>query len=311
VTATAVEVDGLTKAYGGRPVLEGVSFAVPAGSIVALLGPNGAGKTTTVEILEGYRHSDGGRVGVLGLDPRADGPALRRRVGVMLQAGGLYPLSNARELLRLFARYFADPLPPDALLERLGLEAVADARVRTLSGGERQRLALALALVGRPELLVLDEPTAGMDPAAKRATRELLDGLRGDGTTILLTTHELADVERLADRVVVLDRGHVAADTAPDSLTGGGAPAIRFRTGTPLDPTTLGAIGGWLGGTIVPEAGGWNRLDGLPPTPATIAALAHACAEHEVLVAELRVGGGTLEERYLELVGDHGTADDG
>ncbi|HEU4571768.1 MAG TPA: ABC transporter ATP-binding protein, partial [Candidatus Limnocylindrales bacterium] len=207
--APAIEVRGLAKLYGDRSVLEDVSFTVPAGTLVALLGPNGAGKTTTVEILEGYRRPDLGAVRVLGLDPAASAAALRPRVGVMLQAGGLAPLGTPRELLRLFARFFADPLDPDELIETVGLTPVARSRVRTLSGGERQRLGLALALVGRPELLILDEPTAGMDPAAKGRTRALLDEERRAGVAILLTTHELADVERLADRVVVLDRGRI------------------------------------------------------------------------------------------------------
>jgi ABC-2 type transport system ATP-binding protein len=301
-----VTVTDLVKRYGDRTVLDGVSFSIAPGSLTALLGPNGAGKTTTVEILEGYRRVDAGSVRVLGFDPGADEAALRPRVGVMLQAGGLYPLATPRELLALFGRFFADPIAPDTLIERLGLATVADSRVRTLSGGERQRLGLALALVGRPELLVLDEPTAGMDPEAKQSTRGILDALRSDGTTILLTTHELSDVERLADHVVVLDRGRVVADAAPDDIGTAGGRAIRFRVGRRLDDGDLEALGHATGGRAVREPGGWWRVDVSVVDPGAVAALASVAAARGLLVTELRAGGGTLEERYLELVGTGG-----
>jgi ABC-2 type transport system ATP-binding protein len=301
----AITVEGLVKRYGDRTVLDGVSFAVPRGSLVALLGPNGAGKTTTVEILEGYRRADGGRVRVLGLDPARDGRALRPKVGLMLQSGGLAPLATVGELVSLFARYFANPVEPAALIAQVGLDDVAGSRVRTLSGGERQRLSLALALVGRPELLVLDEPTAGMDPEAKRATRELIAGLRGGGATILLTTHELADVERLADRVLVLDRGRIVADAAPGELGAGGPSVVRFRLAAGGAPPALPDLDGTR---IVAEASGWYRLDGAAGSPDVVAALAAACAARGLAIVELRVGGGTLEERYLELVGGRSVA---
>ncbi|HET9435776.1 MAG TPA: ABC transporter ATP-binding protein, partial [Candidatus Limnocylindrales bacterium] len=176
--AAALELDRVVKRYGSRTVLDGVSLAVRSGELVALLGPNGAGKTTAVEILEGYRRPDGGTARILGEDPRGAGPALRARVGLMLQGGGLDPRSTPRDLLRLYARFHAGGLDPDALLETVGLAAVAGTSVRRLSGGERQRLALAIALVGEPEVLLLDEPTAGMDPEARRATRALIAGLR-------------------------------------------------------------------------------------------------------------------------------------
>jgi ABC-2 type transport system ATP-binding protein len=300
--ASALEVTDLVKRYGDRTVLDGVSFSIARGSLTALLGPNGAGKTTTVEVLEGYRHADAGHARVLGLDPGTDGARVRPRIGVMLQAGGLYPLATPRELLALFGRYFADPVAPDALIERLGLAAVASSRVRTLSGGERQRLGLALALVGRPELLILDEPTAGMDPEAKQGTRRLLDGLRTDGATILLTTHELADVERLADHVVVLDRGRVVADAAPDAIGGDGTRAIRLRVSPAADDTHIEALGQAAGGRAVAEPGGWWRIELTRVDPRAISALTAAAASLGMLITELRVGGGTLEERYLELV---------
>ena len=311
--APAIRATGLHKSYGGREVLGGVSFAVRPGELFALLGPNGAGKTTTVEILEGYRLPDAGSVEVLGLDPVRDGRRLRPRIGLMLQEGGVDPRSTPREVLRLHARLFRDPEDPDTLLADAGLEPVAGTRYRRLSGGERQRLGLALALLGRPELLVLDEPTAGMDPAAKQATRERIAGLRGAGTTILLTTHELGDVERLADRVVVLDRGRVVAAGTPAELTGTGAPRIRFRLSAALDPGGREALVAAVApGARIVEDGTDARYElrdlPSPPDAPTVAALAAWCAERGLLIAELRVGAASLEERYLELVGREGAA---
>ncbi len=304
----AIVAEGLRKRYGTREVLEGVDLRVLRGELVALLGPNGAGKTTTVEILEGYRRADAGTVRVLGLDPAREGRALRPRIGLMLQGGGVDPRSTPREVLRLHARLFRDPEDPDALLEEAGLAPVAGTRYRRLSGGEQQRLGLALALLGRPELLVLDEPTAGMDPAAKQATRERIAALRAAGTTILLTTHELGDVERLADRVVVLDRGRLIATGSPSELTGGGSPRVRFRLSAPLDAAARSELAAAVAaGSRVADDGAGNRyeLAGLasPPDARTVAALAAWCGERGLLIAELRVGAASLEERYLELVG--------
>jgi ABC-2 type transport system ATP-binding protein len=309
-TAPAIAVAGLRKAYGKRPVLTGVTFDVARGELFALLGPNGAGKTTTVEILEGYRTADAGTVRVLGLDPVKDGARLRPRIGLMLQEGGIDNRSTPREVLRLYARFYRDPEDPDALLAAVDLERAATTRYRRLSGGERQRLSLALALLGRPELLVLDEPTAGMDPAAKQATRERIAALRAAGTTILLTTHELRDVELLADHVAVLDRGRVMAYGSPAELTGAGAPRVRFRLNAPLvggDAAALAdAAGGGAGARVVAAgAGAAYELQGLDaaPTPRLVAALATWCADRGLLLTELRLGAASLEERYLELVG--------
>ena len=306
----AIAVDGVRKAFGGRPVLEDVSFGVRRGELLALLGPNGAGKTTTVEILEGYRRADGGSVRVLGLDPASDGRALRPRIGLMLQEGGIDNRSTPREVLHLYARFYRDAEDPEALLRAVDLDRAAGTRYRRLSGGEKQRLGLALALLGRPELLVLDEPTAGMDPAAKQATRERIAGLRAAGTTILLTTHELGDVERLADHVAVLDRGRVVAYGTPAELTGAGAARVRFRLSAPLadgDRTALAR-------TVDPDGtarlvadgpGARYELAGLAtaPDPGLVAALADWCAERGLLITELQLGAASLEERYLELVG--------
>ena len=316
VAPPAISVRGLRKRYGELMVLDGLDLDVPRGQLVALLGPNGAGKTTTVEILEGYRRADSGDVRVLGLDPRRDGAALRPRVGVMLQQGGIMPQGRPGELVRLHARLFAHPADPDALMELLGLSHAATRRYKLLSGGEKQRLALALALVGRPELLLLDEPTAGMDPAAKATVRALLADLRAAGRTILLTTHELADVERLADHVVVIDRGRVLAAGTPAELVAGAAPVLRFRVsradggGTSLEQPDLEALGRELGGTIEADGSpGRYRLAGREPDPGVVALLASWCAARGMLLAELRTTGGTLEERFLELIAETSAED--
>ncbi len=307
----AIAVDGVRKAYGQRDVLENVSFHVRQGELLALLGPNGAGKTTTVEILEGYRRADGGSVRVLGLDPARDGRALRPRIGLMLQEGGVDNRSTPREVLHLYARFFRDAEDPDALLRAVDLDRAAGTRYRRLSGGEKQRLGLALALLGRPELLVLDEPTAGMDPAAKQATRERIAALRAAGTTILLTTHELGDVERLADHVAILDRGRVVAYGTPAELTGTGTARVRFRLSAPLadgDGVALvRAVDPSGKATLVPDGAGFEyELTGLAadPDPQLVTTLAGWCAERGLLITELRLGAASLEERYLELVGE-------
>ncbi|HYT10496.1 MAG TPA: ABC transporter ATP-binding protein, partial [Mycobacteriales bacterium] len=211
----AVEVHELVKRYGSTVAVAGLSLSVEPATVLALLGPNGAGKTTTVEVCEGYRRPDSGRVRVLGLDPAADARALRPRVGVMLQGGGGYPGARAGELLRLLAAYAARPLDPDALLDRLGLSAAARTPYKRLSGGQKQRLSLAMAVVGRPELVFLDEPTAGLDPQARHATWAVVEHLRADGVTVVLTTHHMDEAERLADDVVVIDSGRVVATGTP------------------------------------------------------------------------------------------------
>jgi len=230
VTATvggqepAIEVDRLVKRYGARTVIDDVSFEVRRGEIVALLGPNGAGKTTTLEVIEGYRRADAGSVRVLGTAPHAGGRALRARVGLMLQEGGLDIRARPLETLRQYAAMHADPLEPGPLLDLVGLRPVAATPYRRLSGGERQRLGLALALVGRPEVVILDEPTAGMDPEARLVVRDLIASLRAEGLAILLTSHDLGDVARLADRVLILARGRILASGTVAEVTaiGGG-----------------------------------------------------------------------------------------
>jgi len=319
----AIEVFELRKSYADRAVLRGLSFRVAAGEIFALLGPNGAGKTTTVEIIEGYRRPDRGEVRVLGIDPARAGRAHRARVGLMLQGGGgIDPRMTAREVVGLHGRFHADPRDVDELLGLVGLTGpTARTRYRRLSGGEKQRVGLALALVGRPELAILDEPTAGMDVEARAATRDLLADLRANGVTVVLTSHDLADVERLADRLAILDRGRIVALGAPQELTAASFPILRFRLSVPLsEPDRLGLAGRLAeasGGRAAVEHDGGSgryRVDGLAPTPPIVALLASWCETRGALIVELRTGGGTLEERYLELigsVGDEVLSDDG
>jgi ABC-2 type transport system ATP-binding protein len=296
----AVEVDALVKRYGNTPAVDGVSLAVPRGTVVALLGPNGAGKTTTVEVCEGYRRPDAGTVRVLGLDPVADHDALTPRIGVMLQSGGVYPGARAGEMLGLIASFAANPLDVAALTERLALGSVARTPYRRLSGGEKQRLSLAMALVGRPELVFLDEPTAGMDPQSRRATWDLVGELRRDGVAVLLTTHFMDEAERLADQVVIIDAGKVVGAGSPAELTAagtGGHLTFTAAPGLPLDTLPLPAEC-----IAVEERPGEYVLTGTV-TPALIASVTAWCAAQDTLVAAMRTSGRTLEDVFLDLTG--------
>ena len=220
----------MRKSYGPREVLHGLDFVVPAGEVFALLGPNGAGKTTTVEVLEGYRRRDEGEVLVLGTDPGRPSRAFRARIGIVLQSSAVYPALTVREILELFARYYPRPRDPREVVVLVGLDEKRDARIRSLSGGQLRRLDLALALVGDPELLFLDEPTTGFDPAARHQAWETIRGLRALGKTILLTTHYLEEAEALADRLAILRDGRIVATGSPRELLAGHAVVeIRFR----------------------------------------------------------------------------------
>lgn len=313
-TLPAIEVDKATKRYDGRPVLRGISLEVKAGETFALLGPNGAGKTTTVEMIEGYRRPDAGQIRVLGEDPATASRDHRARVGLMLQGGGgVDPRMTAREVLRLHGRFHAAPRNADELLELVGLTVAARTRYRRLSGGEKQRLGLALALVGRPTLVILDEPTAGMDVEGRTATRALLGQLRDEGVTILITSHDLTDVERVADRIAIIDRGRLVALGAPLELSNAASPVLRFRLDAPLSPSDIRVLGERLResdgeATLVEEGGGRYRLDAAEPTPQIVAVIAAWCGARGALIVELRAGGGSLEERYVELIG--ATAED-
>ena len=216
----AVQVQALTKVYGPTRAVDGLDLEIDAGEVFALLGPNGAGKTTTVEILEGFRSRDSGRVSVLGSDPAAAGAAWRDRIGIVLQSSGGLDLLTPREILRATARLYRRPRSVDEVLGAVGLEAKADARIAGLSGGQRRRLDVALGIIGRPELLFLDEPTTGFDPQARRDFWTLIDSLSDEGTTIVLTTHYLDEAEHLADRVAVILGGRIVALDTPAALGG-------------------------------------------------------------------------------------------
>jgi ABC-2 type transport system ATP-binding protein len=294
----AIEVSELVVRYGSRSAVEGVSFCAEEGQVVALLGPNGAGKTTTVEVCEGYRRACSGRVRVLGLDPLADHRSLVAQVGVMLQQGGPYPRLSARRALRLYASYYRDSVDTEKLVSLVGLEGVADVAFRRLSGGEQRRVSLALALVGRPRVAFLDEPTAGVDPAGRRAIREVVRGLRTDGVCVLLTTHELDEAERLADSVVVIDHGRVVGAGTPAELMAGGAGGdIRFGAppGLPVDE-----LAGAMSALVVEESPGEYRVD-CAATPAAVAALTAWLATREVPLGDLRAGRQSLEDVFLRL----------
>ena len=300
MTDTALEVVGLVKRYGSRTAVDGLSFSVRRGTVLALLGPNGAGKTTTVEVCEGFRSPDGGTVRVLGLDP-AD-RSLRARMGVMPQTAGGYPGLRAGELLRLVASYHRDPLDPADLLTRLGLLDVERTAFRRLSGGQQQRLSLAMAIVGRPELVFLDEPTAGLDPQARRATWELIEALRRDGVTVVLTTHLMDEVEHLADDVVIVDRGRLVAGGTVAELTRHSATGqLRFRARPGLDlELLLQALPEGCLGKESPD--GQYLLEG-PVDPQLLATVTAWCATHGVLAQDLKVEQKSLEDVFLDLTG--------
>ncbi|MDT4913811.1 MAG: type transport system ATP-binding protein [Pseudonocardiales bacterium] len=297
----AVEVVDLVKTYGANRAVDGLSLTVARGSVLALLGPNGAGKTTTVEICEGFRRADSGTVRVLGLDPSA--ADLRPRVGVMLQDGvGGYTGATALELLRLFAAYAAHPQDPDELLEIVGLSSAAGTPVKRMSGGQQQRLSLALALVARPELVFLDEPTSGMDPQARRGTWDLIRSLRTDGLTVVLTTHFLDEAEQLADTVVVMDAGRIVAQGSPAELTRSGAEGqIRFRAIPSLRLDLL--VAALPEGSLAAEEEPGRYLVTGDVTPQLLATLTAWCAAQHVMAEDLAVERRTLEDVFLELTG--------
>jgi ABC-2 type transport system ATP-binding protein len=227
---SAIAISGLRKSYGQREVLHGLSFTVETGEVFALLGPNGAGKTTTVEILEGHRRRDGGDVRVLGEDPERGGRSFKSRIGIVLQSSAVYYLLSVNEIVELFAGYYPKPRPAGEVIELVGLAEKREARVRTLSGGQLRRLDLALALVGDPELVFLDEPTTGFDPAARRQAWETIRDLRSLGKSILLTTHYMEEAQRLADRVAILRDGEIVGTGSPRELLSGHASVeIRYR----------------------------------------------------------------------------------
>jgi ABC-2 type transport system ATP-binding protein len=298
----AVRIDGVVKRYGDTTAVDGIGFEVQRAEVLALLGPNGAGKTTTVEMCEGFLAPNAGTVRVLGLDPIADSAALRPRIGVMLQGGGAYPGSRAGEMLDLVAAYSADPLDPDWLLRTLGLQGARRTPYRRLSGGQQQRLALACALVGRPELVFLDEPTAGMDAQARHLVWELIDALRRDGVSVLLTTHMMDEAEQLADRLVIIDHGQIVAAGTPAEVTSHGAEGqLRFTAPPRLDLQLLEMA---LPEGFSPQetAPGCYLLQG-DITPQVLATVTAWCARIDVLPTDIRIDQRRLEDVFLELTG--------
>ncbi|MCW4353169.1 ABC transporter ATP-binding protein [Hoyosella sp. YIM 151337] len=298
----AVKLRGVTKRFGATEAVKGLDLTVEGGQVLALLGPNGAGKTTTVEICEGFLTADSGTVQVLGRDPVAHAAELKPRIGVMLQGGGAYPGARAGEMLRLIARYSRNPLDPDWLLSTLGLTEVVSTPYRRLSGGQQQRLSLAGALVGRPELVFLDEPTAGLDAQARHLVWELIDALRRDGVSVLLTTHMMNEAEQLADNIVIIDHGRVVDQGSPADLTRRDAQdQLRFTAPPRLEINLLLLA--------LPE--GYRCHEGSPGeyliegeiTPQVLSTVTAWFARINVLATNLRVEQRTLEDVFLDLTG--------
>jgi ABC-2 type transport system ATP-binding protein len=295
-----VRLDTVSKRFGDVRAVDGLSLSVPRGTVTALLGPNGAGKTTTVSMCEGFLRPDSGTARVLGHDPWTDQAVLRPRMGVMLQAGGAHGSARAGEMLHLVARCAAHPHDPDELLDTVGLTAAARTPVRRLSGGQVQRLSLAMALVGRPELLFLDEPTAGMDPQARHLVWDVLRAARSDGVTLVLTTHLLDEVEWLADNVLIIDHGRAVARGTPAELTGSST-EIRFDSSPGLD---LAALRAALPAADVAEfAPGRYRVAGELPDDAA-AGIAVVVTGAGAPLTHLQTARRTLDDVYLQLTGE-------
>ncbi|MEU5570137.1 ABC transporter ATP-binding protein [Streptomyces coeruleorubidus] len=296
-TAPVIEVTDLRKSYAGRPAVDGVSFAVEEGEIFGILGPNGAGKTTTVECVEGLRVPDSGRVRVTGLDPVTEHEATRRVLGAQLQESELQAKLTVREALELYSAFYPSPLDWRPLAERLGLAAKLTTRFAKLSGGQKQRLFIALALVGNPRAVVLDELTTGLDPRARRDTWELIEDIRANGVTVLLVTHFMEEAQRLCDRIAVIDKGRVAALDTPAGLIrrSAGATVISFTPSAPLDDRDLNAL---------PALASVEYKEGrvtLSGTDETVNAVLTLLARTRVTAHQLRVTDATLDDAFLDL----------
>ncbi|MGW2421903.1 ATP-binding cassette domain-containing protein [Streptomyces sp. NPDC001709] len=294
---SVIEVTDLRKSYGGRAVVDGISFAVEEGEIFGILGPNGAGKTTTVECVEGLRVPDGGQVRVAGLDPVADQEKVAKVLGAQLQQSELQAKLTVREALKLYAAFYPRPADWRPLAERLGLTAKLGTRFGKLSGGQQQRLFIALALIGSPRIVVLDELTTGLDPRARRDTWQLIEDVRASGVTVLLVTHFMEEAQRLCDRIAVIDKGRVAALDTPAGLIrrSAGATVISFTPSAPLDERDLAAL---------PALASVEHKDGritLSGTDETVNAVITLLARHRVTAHQLRVVDATLDDAFLDL----------
>ncbi|MEJ7585113.1 MAG: ABC transporter ATP-binding protein [Acidimicrobiales bacterium] len=293
-----VEVNDLVLRYGPVTAVDGVSFSTEAGEVLALLGPNGAGKTSTVETLEGFRRPTSGSVRVLGLDPDADHDRLTPLIGVMLQDGGIHPGIKPLEVLRLLAAFYPESDDPALLLDRVGLSHRAQATARRLSGGERQRLSLAMALIGKPKVAFLDEPSAGIDVSGRQLVRHAIDELRAGGVCVLVTTHDLEEAEKIADRVVIMDRGKIAARGTPGELmSSGGNEEIRFGAPPGLD---VAAMGKAMVAAVEELSPGEYRVQA-EATPTNVAILTAWLAERDLPLADPRAGRQRLEDVFLKL----------
>jgi ABC-2 type transport system ATP-binding protein len=302
---SAVEVSSLAKRYGSVAAVADVSLAAEAAKVTAVLGPNGAGKTTTIECCAGLRAPDAGAVSVLGLDPRRDARALRPRVGVMPQGGstasGVYPAARVGEVLGLHAALHSDPLPVSPLLERLGLAGVARTPWRRLSGGEQQRLSLALALVGRPEVVFLDEPTAGVDVEGRHTTWALIRDLRAAGVAVVLTTHALDEAELLADQVVILAAGRVVASGTPAELTRASSDSGQLQFDAPPGLALHDLLAALPAGLMATEPTPGHYVVAGTITPDVVARVTSWCAVQGIMADRLTTGRRTLEAVFLEL----------
>jgi len=314
----AVVVDGLVIRYGDTVAVDGVSFTARAGEVTTVLGPNGAGKTSTVEHLEGYRPAAFGTTSVLGLDPIRDHRHLAARVGVMLQDGGIPTAIRPAELLRQYAAFFPDPIDPTELLSQVGLGHRSRTAFRRLSGGEQRRLSLALAIIGRPEVVFLDEPTAGIDLEGRDSVRSVVSSLKDDGVCVVMTTHDLDEAERASDHVVIIDRGAVVADGPPAELVRpDGSDHILFGAPPGLDMQALSVR---LDGVDVSEITQGEYRASCPPSPTNVAALTAWLAERNLPLEDLRAGRQRLDDVFRRLTThddgadakpDGGTSDDG
>jgi ABC-2 type transport system ATP-binding protein len=301
---SVIEVTELRKSYGGRPAVDGVSFAVEEGEIFGVLGPNGAGKTTTVECVEGLRVPDAGRVRVTGLDPIADHERVARVLGAQLQQSELQPKLTVREALELYAAFHEKPADWRPLAERLGLTGTLTTRFGKLSGGQKQRLFIALALIGDPRVVVLDELTTGLDPRARRDTWELIEEVRASGVTVLLVTHFMEEAQRLCDRIAVIDQGRIAALDTPAGLIrrSAGATVISFTPSVPLDDRDLNALPGLAS---VQHRDSRVTLAG---TDETVNAVLTLLARTHITAHQLRVTDATLDDAFLDLTETKETA---